>query len=1299
MVKMVPVLILLVFVASWTTCLSASSIVALDPLSSPVGYESPGRLSSLAINRKFDNARAASLGHSTFRLYKRQTSGQVGEEAALLALLEVIPRNPRSSQTLLERLFTTLDLNVGVSEENRASVSIDLRSGIVRGFIPHVKFITTPSSTPNVSSHLLQDADWCGREAVLEVTTGQEKDTTLVLDLEYSVPKLWTLHIADSLEASGYQGGSYAEAHIMNRQWRVYGRGQDLLQDSLDGSQLLALTDGVIQRYYHFRLYLSHHTLEWRYGRQFGGRRGMLEGSALFKIFQEEEEKKDSGRKAEETRLYIGLNRVLGGRWRRGSGLCHVTITLDNDVCRTGHHRCDSHAVCKSFKRFHRCSCRDGWEGNGRTCTDVDECRLRNGGCVHVCINALGSYTCACHRGFEPHPLDPRNCQDVDECATDNGGCQHLCTNTLGSYTCTCRKGFVLSTDGHSCVVSDACPALECEQHCLVGAGGTPSCGCREGFVLVRATRCQPTCSVGNGGCQHHCHQTTSGPACTCHSKYLLAADGQSCVPSCAINNGGCERRCHNTATGVRCSCPPGYTLQEDQRSCLDQDECQENNGGCEHHCINNWGSFECTCPPGYKLNHDERSCRDVDECAVSHTCEHVCTNSPGSYHCSCRQGYDLFVGTHCGDRNECSVNNGGCEHTCVNTEGSSYCSCNSGYRLHSNGRDCVQIEKCPSLGRPPKAEISCYHLEEYENEERCTVRCQKGTTFTMSPGNYYVYTCSSNTDYKWTLSNTEARGRAKTVLDLDSTPLACSGKQVIPGYKRLVMLKFITDADNQDTSTQSLSQGLIDILTEKMSQHTDSCQLRFISEKLSPSSKKTTSAEQKGVVRTNFEVLAYPSSTDRRCRRKCLRRLARHMLKGALLSINKILMENPIIKSSTNGHSYQVIQKTLKARRRMTETCPDGYVYISNKCVACSMGSYHDTQKDVCVACSPGTYQPLEGQVHCIPCLHNPGSAVSKPFMKQGATNISECSDTCPAGHWSPDGFSPCQSCTPGTYQVYSGRVKCQACPEGHSYSPSGATSFLQCFRFDEVCDKGEYFLSQESRCVKCNAGFYQPEVGSSSCIQCPGNSTTDFSGSISKEQCKRLECGGVVRELGGVFESPNYPGEYPNNAKCTWVVKPSKGRRVLVVVPEIHLSPDQCGDYLVLRKSKSPYSTVTFETCTSVDRPMVFTSRSRRLWVHFRSDHNGTAKGFRIQFVTYNEEYHKLIESIVRDNRLYSLQNHIEILRDRELLPKLLEVVAEPIKYYEYAREKDKLFPSSFIRLLTPKVRRFFSYRRRRK
>ena len=44
-----------------------------------------------------------------------------------------------------------------------------------------------------------------------------------------------------------------------------------------------------------------------------------------------------------------------------------------------------------------------GWTGDGRSCTDMDECAVGTHQCgAHAqCANADGSYTCTCDDGYE----------------------------------------------------------------------------------------------------------------------------------------------------------------------------------------------------------------------------------------------------------------------------------------------------------------------------------------------------------------------------------------------------------------------------------------------------------------------------------------------------------------------------------------------------------------------------------------------------------------------------------------------------------------------------------------------------------------------------------------------------------------------------------------------------------------------------------------------------------------------------------------------------------------------------------
>uniref|UniRef100_A0A9L0SD40 Signal peptide, CUB and EGF-like domain-containing protein 2 n=1 Tax=Equus caballus TaxID=9796 RepID=A0A9L0SD40_HORSE len=399
----------------------------------------------------------------------------------------------------------------------------------------------------------------------------------------------------------------------------------------------------------------------------------------------------------------------------------------DVDECAQGLDDCHTNALCQNTLTSYKCSCKPGYQGEGRQCEDIDECENElNGGCVHDCWNIPGNYRCTCFDGFMlAH--DGHNCLDVDECLDNNGGCQHTCVNVMGSYECRCKEGFFLSDNQHTCIHRSeeglSCMNTNhgCSHICKEAPRGSVACECRPGFELAKNQRdCILTCNHGNGGCQHSCEDTAEGPECSCHPQYKMHADGRSCLEpedpalevtesnatsvadgdkrvkrrllmeTCAVNNGGCDRTCKDTSTGVHCSCPVGFTLQLDGKTCKDIDECQTRNGGCDHFCKNTVGSFDCSCRKGFKLLTDEKSCQDVDECSLDRTCDHSCINHPGTFTCACNKGYTLYGFTHCGDTNECSINNGGCQQVCVNTVGSYECQCHSTYKLHWNKKDCV---------------------------------------------------------------------------------------------------------------------------------------------------------------------------------------------------------------------------------------------------------------------------------------------------------------------------------------------------------------------------------------------------------------------------------------------------------------------------------------------------------------------------------------------------------------------------------------------------------------------------------
>ncbi|XP_074128015.1 signal peptide, CUB and EGF-like domain-containing protein 1 isoform X5 [Sminthopsis crassicaudata] len=962
---------------------------------------------------------------------------------------------------------------------------------------------------------------------------------------------------------------------------------------------------------------------------------------------------------------------VLGAPGR----LARATGAPDTDECAEGTDDCHIDAICQNTPKAYKCLCKPGYKGEGRQCEDIDECEndYYNGGCVHECINIPGNYRCTCYDGFMlAH--DGHNCLDVDECLDNNGGCQQICVNTMGSYECQCREGFFLSDNQHTCIhrSNEGMNCMNkdhgCAHICRETPKGGVACECRPGFELAKNQRdCTLTCNYGNGGCQHTCDDTDTGPVCGCHQKYALHSDGRTCIETCAVNNGGCDRTCKDTATGVRCSCPVGFTLQPDGKTCKDIDECLVNSGGCDHFCRNTVGSFECSCQKGYKLLTDERTCQDIDECSFERTCDHTCINSPGSFECLCHQGYTLYGLTHCGDVDECSINNGSCDYGCINTMGSYECACPPGRKLHWNKKDCVETVKClPGAKAAPRIQLACSRTGGLET---CFLACPSNTLFIPDSENSYSLSCG--------VPGQQGKSQQKR----NSTVPSCTDP-LIPPVKQKARFK-IRDAKchlrrrSKDKVKEVGKQALL-----------DNCQVTFVNLQCDSSKKKRrgrkSPSKEVSHITAEFEVEMKSDEVSDTCNTDCVRKKLEQKLQAAIKTLRKSINKQQFYLQFS-GTEYEVAQKPAKTAEGQ-EACSPGLVLQDGKCVTCGPGTYYSGEHSECLPCLPGTYQDTEGQLTCEPCPSNDGQGLA------GARNVSECGGQCSPGFYSSDGFKPCRPCPLGTYQPEPGRTLCFPCGGGLVTKYEGAVSFQDC-ETKVHCSPGHYYNSSTHRCIRCPIGTYQPEFGQNYCITCPGNTSTDFDGSTNVTHCKNQHCGGELGDYTGYIESPNYPGDYPANVECIWNINPPPKRRILIVVPEIFLPiEDECGDVLVMRKSASPTSITTYETCQTYERPIAFTSRSRKLWIQFKSNEGNSGKGFQVPYVTYDEDYQQLIEDIVRDGRLYASENHQEILKDKKLIKALFDVLAHPQNYFKYtAQESKEMFPRSFIKLLRSKVSRF--------
>ncbi|CAH1796741.1 unnamed protein product [Owenia fusiformis] len=67
--------------------------------------------------------------------------------------------------------------------------------------------------------------------------------------------------------------------------------------------------------------------------------------------------------------------------------------------------------------------------------TDINECLIKNGGCMHLCNNTAEGPICSCLGGYDLS-MDTKECIDIDECLTECPYPRGLCFNNPGSYNC-----------------------------------------------------------------------------------------------------------------------------------------------------------------------------------------------------------------------------------------------------------------------------------------------------------------------------------------------------------------------------------------------------------------------------------------------------------------------------------------------------------------------------------------------------------------------------------------------------------------------------------------------------------------------------------------------------------------------------------------------------------------------------------------------------------------------------------------------------------------------------------------------
>ncbi|XP_036199135.1 pro-epidermal growth factor [Myotis myotis] len=119
--------------------------------------------------------------------------------------------------------------------------------------------------------------------------------------------------------------------------------------------------------------------------------------------------------------------------------VAEIMVSDEDDCSPVG---CGPHSRCVSEEEVATCQCLRGFAGDGKVCSDMDECEMGITVCPHPsskCINTEGSYVCTCSEGYRGNGT---HCLDIDECELGVHTCgeNSTCTNTEGNYTCLCAS-------------------------------------------------------------------------------------------------------------------------------------------------------------------------------------------------------------------------------------------------------------------------------------------------------------------------------------------------------------------------------------------------------------------------------------------------------------------------------------------------------------------------------------------------------------------------------------------------------------------------------------------------------------------------------------------------------------------------------------------------------------------------------------------------------------------------------------------------------------------------------------------
>lgn len=342
------------------------------------------------------------------------------------------------------------------------------------------------------------------------------------------------------------------------------------------------------------------------------------------------------------------------------------------------------------------------------------------------------------------------------------------------------------------------------------------------------------------------------------------------------------------------------------------------------------------------------------------------------------------------------------------------------GYWTWEDNRSfCQVLNRCGKTPSPPKnGDLAC---DRWLGGQFCQMFCKNG--YDVSPGRNFEEMLICDESGKWFPQN------SLPLPDCSKSSLAKRGI-----YKMAVSYNFEGDCFSAETVPNIKNQFIktlnSSLFEDACSLYTDECSIKNVQVFCGETSHKRSVG-----MRVEFDIIFKLTNTTNETFKQAQQRfynsLRQNQMDGKL--------DNLI---NTTG---QMVAQRIQHIKIILD-CPDNTVETLRtfSCVECSPGTFYNHESRTCPQCQKGYYQNQSGQDFCIAC---PGNKTTKSI---GSKSVTNCTDACEPGYWSPDGTPACSLCPVGSFSNSFGLTNCTQCKHSRSTEIEGAVDESFCQEFD---------------------------------------------------------------------------------------------------------------------------------------------------------------------------------------------------------------------------------------------------------